>query len=136
MYSDREDFVVFSTRTEPKDVQPLELGPAPAVNDAVFAVGNALGQSVNSGGPLIDHAARVIGVVLRKSESENLNYALPIERVTASKEGEGRLEGRSAIRLRILDASETLQAHEQFALPMTLPQFYTTVQSLTIEQIE
>ena len=87
---DREDFVVFSTRTEPKDVQPLELGPTPAVNDAVFAVGNALGQGVvvrngvytsdtpeeqsgqwrwlrfsaaaapgNSGGPLIDQAARV-----------------------------------------------------------------------------
>jgi len=45
-YSDREDFVVFSIRTEPKDVQPLELGPTPAVNDAVLAVGNALGQGV------------------------------------------------------------------------------------------
>ena len=32
----------------------------------------------NSGGPLLDPEGRVIGIVLRKSESENLNYALPI----------------------------------------------------------
>lgn len=35
----------------------------------------------NSGGPLLDNKGRVIGIVLRKSESENLNYALPIGEV-------------------------------------------------------
>lgn len=35
----------------------------------------------NSGGPLLDAKGRVIGIVLRKSESENLNYALPIAEV-------------------------------------------------------
>lgn len=35
----------------------------------------------NSGGPLLDDKGRVIGIVLRKSESENLNYALPIKEV-------------------------------------------------------
>ena len=31
----------------------------------------------NSGGPLLNGQAEVLGVILRKSESENLNYALP-----------------------------------------------------------
>lgn len=35
----------------------------------------------NSGGPLLDAQGRVIGIVLRKSENENLNYALPIREV-------------------------------------------------------
>lgn len=165
-YSDNEDFVVFSLRTEPAGVQSLELGPPPAPNDAVYAVGNALGEGVvirdgvytsdtpeeqngewkwlrfsaaaspgNSGGPLIDQAGRVIGVVLRKSESENLNYALPIARVRDSKEGEGRLEGRIPIRLPIMDVSETLTVHERLALPAPIAQFYQSLQSIMVEQI-
>ncbi|MBT5855520.1 trypsin-like peptidase domain-containing protein [bacterium] len=35
----------------------------------------------NSGGPLLDSAGRVIGVVLQRSTGENLNVALPIEEV-------------------------------------------------------
>ena len=35
----------------------------------------------NSGGPLVDSAGRVIGVVVQKSEAENLNVAVPIEEV-------------------------------------------------------
>lgn len=35
----------------------------------------------NSGGPLLDKTGRVIGIVLRKSNNENLNYALPISEV-------------------------------------------------------
>jgi hypothetical protein len=38
----------------------------------------------NSGGPLLDEAGRVIGVILRKSPNENLNMALPIREVTAA----------------------------------------------------
>lgn len=32
----------------------------------------------NSGGPLLNERGRVLGIVLKKSENENLNYALPI----------------------------------------------------------
>ena len=35
----------------------------------------------NSGGPLLDDKGQAIGVILRKSENENLNYALPIREV-------------------------------------------------------
>jgi serine protease Do len=166
-FSDREDFVEFSLRTEPKGVQTLEIGPPPALDDAVFAVGNALGEGVvirdgvytsetpeeesgewkwvrfsaaaspgNSGGPLIDASGRVIGVVLRKSESENLNYALPIERVTAMREGEGRLAGRAPIRLPIFDASETLEVRERLPLPQAPADFYNALRKVSIEKIE
>jgi len=165
-YSDGEDFVEFSLRSEPKGVQILEIGPVPALNDAVFTAGNALGEGVvirdgvytsdtpeeqngewkwlrfsaaaspgNSGGPLLDQAGRVIGVVLRKSESENLNYALPIARVSASKEGEGRLDGRSPIRLPVMDVAETLTIHQRIPLPASPQQFYAALQSVMIEQI-
>jgi len=40
----------------------------------------------NSGGPLLDQDGKVIGIVLRKSPSENLNYGVPIaEVINASK---------------------------------------------------
>jgi serine protease Do len=45
-YSDRRDFVVFSLREEPKGVEMLAPGGKPDLNDAVYAVGNALGQGV------------------------------------------------------------------------------------------
>jgi hypothetical protein len=165
-FSDAEDFVVFSLRSEPKGVQVLEAGAAPVPDDAVFTAGNALGQGVvirdglytsdtpeeqdgqwkwlrfsaaaspgNSGGPLLDQAGRVIGVVLRKSESENLNYALPIERVSAAKEGEGRLDARAPVRLPIMDVAETLSVHERVTLPATPAQFYASLQSVMLEQI-
>lgn len=44
----------------------------------------------NSGGPLLDEQGALVGVVLMKSESENLNYALPWPIVKAAKPGRGR----------------------------------------------
>jgi serine protease Do len=154
-YSDHEDFVVFSLREPPKQAQYLKAGPQPELNDAVFAVGNALGEGVvirdglytsnspeeqdgkwnwlrftaaaspgNSGGPLVDRHGQLIGVVLRKSPSENLNYALSIAQVLGAKEGEGRVSFRTTSRLPIMDTAETLQLDEHFALPRGLPDFY------------
>lgn len=40
----------------------------------------------NSGGPLLNENGEVIGIVLRKSKDENLNYALPILEVFNAKE--------------------------------------------------
>lgn len=161
-YSDRRDFAVFSLVHEPAGVRPLAVGPAPRLNDTVYAVGNALGEGIvvrdglytsdtpeeingdwkwlrfsaaaspgNSGGPLVDQRGRVVGVVLRKTAAENLNYALPMQQVVAAPEGVGRLESRTAVRLPIvLDTSETSDEHDQFALPLPLMAFYQTVGGL------
>lgn len=110
-FSAQEDFVEFTLKSAPA-IDPLPVERSAQVNEAVFAVGNALGTGVvvrdglytsdtpeehdgkwkwmrfsapaspgNSGGPLIDEQGKVIGVVLRKSSNENLNFALPIGRV-------------------------------------------------------
>jgi serine protease Do len=81
----------------------------------------------NSGGPLIDRKARVIGVVLRKSESENLNYAVPIKLVTAAGETEGVADERTNFRLPVLDATETLTTTDRIQLPKSLADFYSAL---------
>ena len=80
----------------------------------------------NSGGPLVDRRGRLLGVVLRKSPSENLNYALAIEQVLNAKQGEGKMSGRTAVRLPIMDTAESAEYDEHFALPLELPAFYAT----------
>jgi serine protease Do len=110
-FSMHEDFVVF-TVSGATAVTPFATSTIVAVDDPIFAVGNALGEGVvirdglltsqtaepqdgkwkylrfsaaaspgNSGGPLLDAQGRVIGVVTAKSPNENLNYAVPIDRV-------------------------------------------------------
>lgn len=39
----------------------------------------------NSGGPLLNQKGEVLGIVLRKSQNENLNYALPAEQFAGPK---------------------------------------------------
>ncbi len=86
----------------------------------------------NSGGPLVDQRGRVVGVVLRKTEAENLNYALSISQVMSDPDGVGKLEGRTPIRIPVLpDAAETDEIHQQFKLPLNLTDFYQTVLTLT-----
>ncbi len=147
-YSERQDFVEFSLQRVPKGVRPLKTSMPPALNSAVFAVGNALGEGIvirdgvytsdtpeeidgawkwlrftaaaspgNSGGPLVDDHGRVIGVVLRKSPSENLNYAAPIQLVTEAGETEGIVDERANFRLPFIDAAELIRTHEQIPLP-------------------
>lgn len=89
----------------------------------------------NSGGPLVDLHGKVIGVVLRKSEAENLNTALPIAELMNAKEGEGILGGRLPMRLSIIDASETVTYNERFDLPQPLAQFLATLQERTLHVI-
>jgi len=40
----------------------------------------------NSGGPLLNKRGKVLGIVLKKSENENLNYALPISEAISASE--------------------------------------------------
>ena len=48
----------------------------------------------NSGGPLVDAAGRVVGIVVRKNPAENLNYAIPIDELRRLRTNEGDLSQR------------------------------------------
>lgn len=160
-YSDDQDFVEFSLKHTPAAGKFLPTAAPPALNEAVFAVGNALGQGVvirdgvftsetpeeangrwkwlrftaaaspgNSGGPLVDRKGNVVGIVLRKSESENLNYAAPIALLSAAPGSEGTLNSRTNFRLPIMDASEVIESHERVPLPASLADFYASVHKI------
>ncbi len=165
-FSQGQDFVEFSLQHLPKDVQPLAVGGAIALNDPVFAVGNALGEGVvirdgvytsetpeeeegrwkwvrfsaaaspgNSGGPLVDRQGQVIGVVLRKSASENLNYAAPISLVMQASETTGTVEQRGSMRLAIMDVAETVITNERIPLPAPLADFYAALGKITTARV-
>jgi hypothetical protein len=163
-YSDHEDFVEFSVGGTPQ-VTPLATNTAPAVDDPVFAVGNALGEGViirdglltsftpeaqdgrwkwlrfsaaaspgNSGGPLLDAQGRVIGIVARKSPNENLNYALPIERLLNAPEHEGVFEVRESFGIpKLLRGSIVASYKQDFPLPQAFPDFARTLRAILLK---
>jgi serine protease Do len=116
-YSDRRDFVVFSVKDRPagaflpSNTNPETndkvyavgnaLGEGIVIRDGLYTSNtpedlsgewkwmrfSAAASPGNSGGPLLDMNGSVIGIVLRKSPSENLNIALPIGEVKNAKAG-------------------------------------------------
>lgn len=74
----------------------------------------------NSGGPLLDEHGNVIGIVLRKSESENLNYALPIAEVLNAPDNLAAAHVPHAYRLEHLDARVYGTFEFETDLPLTL----------------
>jgi len=81
----------------------------------------------NSGGPLLDHSGKVIGVVLRKSATENLNFAVPFNLVAGAPETEAQVDGREPYRLPVMDASEIVETHERIPLPASLTDLYAAL---------
>ena len=77
----------------------------------------------NSGGPLLDTQGRVIGVVTAKSPGENLNYALPIERVLAGSEAAAMLEVRAPFGLIVLKDPTLVDFRADFPLPADFEEF-------------
>jgi hypothetical protein len=152
-FSLHEDFMVFSVAEAPL-VRPLETSPTSAIDDVVFAVGNALGDGIvirdglltsmtpedqdgrwkwlrfsaaaspgNSGGPLLDVQGRVIGIVIARSPGENLNFALPIERVMADPGRVAAFDGRYTFQLPILKKTLVANYRDAFDLPQSYPEF-------------
>lgn len=78
----------------------------------------------NSGGPLLDQDGKVIGVVLMKSANENLNYALPMREVLDAPEHSALIDVREPYQFDLFDTTITGTFKAQFALPMSLPEFY------------
>ncbi|MDR0275350.1 MAG: trypsin-like peptidase domain-containing protein [Burkholderiaceae bacterium] len=165
-FSLQQDFVEFTLK-EPPAIAPLEVNTQPAMNDVVYAVGNALGTGIvirdglytsqtpededgrwkwlrfsaaaspgNSGGPLLDKDGKVIGVVVMKSPSENLNYALPIDQVLNAPANLAVADKRVAYSLDVFDEKHTGSIKMQFALPMSFADFSATFQKLSNENAD
>ena len=86
----------------------------------------------NSGGPLIDRNGRVVGVVLRKSPNENLNFALAIGQVLDGGEDSGVIEVRSSYRTMVMKAADSVSLNEKMALPKTLDEFYASARQIGV----
>ena len=77
----------------------------------------------NSGGPLIDGQGRVLGVVLRKSANENLNFALPMGEVMKAPSDKGELHERALFGLAITDRTMQSKLDESISLPQDYVKF-------------
>lgn len=84
----------------------------------------------NSGGPLVDADGRVVGVVLRKSENENLNYALPIGEVLKASERKAEVRHKVMFRLDITDRTLLRTLDESIDLPRGYREFGQALQAI------
>ena len=75
----------------------------------------------NSGGPLLDRQGRVIGIVVRKSENENLNYALPIGEVLGAKDLSAEIDTEVMYQI---DNLGNLTHRDRLAAEIRLPKTY------------
>ncbi|MGO8990087.1 MAG: serine protease [bacterium] len=73
----------------------------------------------NSGGPLLDHNGRVIGIVLRKSANENLNYAVPILEVINANKNVAVVQTRMRYILDNMDMTKRETLRREIILPKT-----------------
>lgn len=84
----------------------------------------------NSGGPLLDKDGNVIGIVLRKSENENLNYALPIAEVMKAP-GKAVLHIKMKYLLENMDMTSNDTMHEEINLPLPYQELDRKVTAMT-----
>lgn len=156
-YSKSRDFVVFTIKTPPNikplaiNTAPRINDKVYAVGNAlgegiVFRDGlytsstseaqdgewkwirfSAAASPGNSGGPLLDLQGRVIGVVMAKSENENLNFALPINEVVKAPDNIANLDVKMIYKIdNMLNLSHIDRLHKE----ITLPKSYAELDSL------
>lgn len=77
----------------------------------------------NSGGPLLDQRGRVIGVIIGKSASENLNTALPILEVQKGDDQNAEIYRKGTYRLDIFDSVKSGTLDTKIKLPMAYGEF-------------
>ncbi|MBK9625816.1 MAG: trypsin-like peptidase domain-containing protein [Rhodocyclaceae bacterium] len=90
----------------------------------------------NSGGPLLDSRGRVVGIVIAKSPNENLNYALPIERVLGGSEKAALIEIREPFGLPILQDTTVMDFKSAFPLPASYAEFSKQFLALNLQYYE
>jgi serine protease Do len=83
----------------------------------------------NSGGPLLDGTGNVIGIVLRKSQNENLNYSLPIGRVLDAP-SKATFDQRAVGSLPFMRGTRTYAYKDEFKLPLTWNEFVKAYKSV------
>ncbi len=83
----------------------------------------------NSGGPLLDGNGNVIGIVLRKSQNENLNYSLPIGRVLDAQP-KAIFDQRAATSLPFMRGTRTYAFKDEFKLPLSWSEFAKAFKSV------
>jgi hypothetical protein len=71
----------------------------------------------NSGGPLLDRDGKLIGIVQRKSENENLNFALPIAEVLNAKEHLAVVDNKVLYRIDNMPMTKITDYRHDIALP-------------------
>ncbi len=151
-FSLHEDFVMFSLKDDPAPppfaVNPKPtinesvyavgnaLGEGIVIRDGLYTSDtpeeqdgrwkwirfSAAASPGNSGGPLLDHDGKVIGVVLRKSLNENLNYAVAISQVIDAKPA-AMVDVRYSTRYPTMQATDTASLKVEFALPKKFADF-------------
>ncbi|HTV98398.1 MAG TPA: TonB family protein [Steroidobacteraceae bacterium] len=159
-FSEHEDFVVFSLQKDPAAAplsvnrtpaldQPVlavgnALGEGIVIRDGLLTSQtpeaqdgrwkwirfSAAASPGNSGGPLCDADGKVIGVVVRKSPNENLNYALPIARVLDAQDLKARFDQKLLVGLPYLHGTATYAYKDEFKLPLSWPAFVQAYQEL------
>ena len=75
----------------------------------------------NSGGPLLDQKGQVIGVVIGKSENENLNFALPINEVLQARDGISDIDVKM---MYMIDNMPNMSVTDRFRKETPLPKTY------------
>lgn len=83
----------------------------------------------NSGGPLVDRDGRVLGVVLRKSQNENLNFALPIREVLKAPANKAEVRLKAIFKLDITDRTLQGKVDETLDLPLGYEAFGRALQA-------
>jgi len=73
----------------------------------------------NSGGPLLDKSGRIIGIVLRKSKNENLNFALPIELVLSQNSEKAEVFRKKTLGFTNFGIFRVFKFKKSFPLPDT-----------------
>jgi len=159
-YSSSEDYAVFSvlaapavepleTRSRPPLNAPVfavgnALGEGVVVRDGLYTSDtpeeldgrwqwlrfSAAASPGNSGGPLIDRNGKVVGVVLRKSPTENLNFALAIGQVLDGSGENAVIEARSSYRPMVMKAADSVSFNAKIALPKGLDEFYASARQI------
>jgi serine protease Do len=83
----------------------------------------------NSGGPLLDSGGNAIGIVLRKSQNENLNYSLPIGRVLDAPP-KATFDQRAVTSLPFMRGTRTYAYKDEFKLPLPWNEFVKAYNSV------